>query len=379
MLAGAAVAVLTSRQSVINDPAHEMTVARAQAPAETWTQRAPLPLGREAMAGAFIDGRFYVTHGNAGIWGDVADQTVFDPELDPPMGRWSARRSALVPRAELVGVAVNGKLYAIGGRSTSGFCPLNVCDAVEIYDPVTNEWTMGTPMPTARAGLGAAAVGTKIYVVGGRTRNSPYIGQPLPTLEIYDTVTGSWTTGPPMPTPRMDVYSTVALDGKVYVIGGFNPNSLGPNQPGGDLDIVEVFDPETGRWSTAPPIQKRRSHAMAAVCDGRMYVVGGQSGFVNIGDVERFDPRIGEVGAWETVMSLPLPASEMAAAGTSNGNIILAAGAGPYSNSADQVFALECGPPQQPGQVNQLRRLKALAHDRTFDRIGPRRSTFAPY
>lgn len=40
----------------------------------------------------------------------------------------------------------------------------------EAYDPVTDRWTAMAPIPTARHGLGAAAVGGKIYVIGGGIR-----------------------------------------------------------------------------------------------------------------------------------------------------------------------------------------------------------------
>ena len=36
-----------------------------------------------------------------------------------------------------------------------------------IYDPATESWRVGAPMPTARHGIGAAAVGDRFYVVGG--------------------------------------------------------------------------------------------------------------------------------------------------------------------------------------------------------------------
>ena len=35
------------------------------------------------------------------------------------------------------------------------------------YDPKSNKWTIETPMPTPRHGLGAVAIDDKIYVIGG--------------------------------------------------------------------------------------------------------------------------------------------------------------------------------------------------------------------
>jgi N-acetylneuraminic acid mutarotase len=37
----------------------------------------------------------------------------------------------------------------------------------EKYNPKTNTWTSDIPMPTARHGLAAVAIDDKIYVIGG--------------------------------------------------------------------------------------------------------------------------------------------------------------------------------------------------------------------
>lgn len=316
--------------SLVSDPGRGVLLARPQS--ETWGMRTSMPVGREAAAGAFINGRFYVSHGNFRRV-DTADNTVYDPATNS----WNILSSALVPRAELVGVAVDGRLYAIGGRSTSSVCPnpARVCDVVEIYNPARDTWTMGTPMPTPRAGLGAAVVNGRIYVVGGRTLNEPLNGTPLNVLEIYDPDTNTWAPGPPMPTARMDVYSTVAFDNKVYVIGGYNQDR------GGVLNTVEIYDPATRTWSAGPPMPTPRSNALAAVCGGQIYVIGGIVDFINKTTVvERLNPR---TGVWTTVSPMPLEAAEMASGDMSGGGFILAAGSGILGESGDQVFALRCG------------------------------------
>lgn len=64
-------------------------------------------------------------------------------------------------RVALAVTVLNGKLYAVGGMAGE------VLRVNEEYDPVTDTWRERAPMPTARHGLGAAAVGGKIYVIGG--------------------------------------------------------------------------------------------------------------------------------------------------------------------------------------------------------------------
>jgi len=54
-------------------------------------------------------------------------------------------------------------------------------DSVEIYDPVTNKWTFAASMSCPRGGVGVAALGGKIYAVGGHD-GSNY----LSSVEAYD-------------------------------------------------------------------------------------------------------------------------------------------------------------------------------------------------
>jgi hypothetical protein len=50
-----------------------------------------------------------------------------------------------------------------------------------------NTWETRNPMPTARSGLGAVAVNGKIYAIGGATEWDSYVG----TNEVYDPATNS--------------------------------------------------------------------------------------------------------------------------------------------------------------------------------------------
>ncbi len=140
--------------------------SRAHLVTESWSARSKMPVAREGTAGAFIGGKLYVSHGSlpggAGI--DSAQMASYDPTTNI----WTTLASASAGRAELVGAAVGGIFYAIGGRNKSigAPCGTAVCSAVEAYNPATNTWSTKTAMPTARAGIGAAVVGGKIYVVG---------------------------------------------------------------------------------------------------------------------------------------------------------------------------------------------------------------------
>src|ERR687898_3527383 len=76
-----------------------------------------------------------------------------------------------------------------------------------------------------------------------------------------------WTTGAALPTPRSEI-AGAALNGKVYIIGGFD-------ESGQSTTTVEVYDPIEDKWTTAATLPQPLDHTAAASYDGKLYVVGG--------------------------------------------------------------------------------------------------------
>ena len=98
------------------------------------------------------------------------------------------------PRHDLQAIAVNGSIYAISGAND-----LTV-DAVEIYDVATDSWNRGPSIPTRRGWLGAARIGRKIYVAGGKTYRPPEARKPYgydyPFTSRDNLEVLAWTTRP---------------------------------------------------------------------------------------------------------------------------------------------------------------------------------------
>jgi hypothetical protein len=91
-------------------------------------------------------------------------------------------------------------------------------------------------MSIERYWLGAAALNGKIYVVGGWNNVDGALQGPLQSGEVYDVVAGAWIRMPNMPHHRLAA-GTVVLFGKLYVAGGHLGDA---DQP---LASVEVFTP----------------------------------------------------------------------------------------------------------------------------------------
>ena len=301
---------------------------------EGWTPRAPLPIGREGGFAVIIDQRIYVGQG-ASIFGDDSFHFIYDI----PSDTWFAGAPAPIGRAELTGVCAEeegqAKVFAIGGRS---FDIGSVLDDVYVYDPPTDTWSPRTPMPTPRAGLGAAWVSSNntIYVFGGRDGTSPHEGTPFDVVEAYDVDTGIWSTMTPMPIPMMDVYSTVydPRTHEIYVIGGYD---------GYDVSgAVQIYDVASDTWSLGAGMPTPRSNLLAGFCGGKIHAIGGYSDWVGEFDVnEAYDPL---TDTWGVGYSpLPDPRSELLTQGISTGSEIYSIGAGIFGEGGKAHDVYTCG------------------------------------
>jgi N-acetylneuraminic acid mutarotase len=79
--------------------------------------------------------------------------------------------------------------------------------------------------------------------------------------------TGKWSRGAPLPLARGEVVAAVA-EGRIYVIGGFTAK-------GENSTRVDAYSPTTNTWRQEADLPLPVDHAMAAGYQGRVYVAGG--------------------------------------------------------------------------------------------------------
>jgi N-acetylneuraminic acid mutarotase len=157
---------------------------------------------------------------------------------------------------------IAGQLYVVGGNNST-----DTMSVLQIYDPGTDSWTAGTGMPTARSQGSAVAASGLLYVIGG------YLGDDSVTgvVEVYDPGADTWSTVTPMPTARGETVAAV-IGGLVYVAGG----NLSSNPSVDNITtLMEIYDPVGDSWSTGPPMLTPRGEAMEGVIGGKLYVAGG--------------------------------------------------------------------------------------------------------
>ena len=225
-----------------------------------WTQLPDLPIATHHTSATGVGGVLVVAGGFdvAGPTGLTITDRAF--KFDPATNKWTELPRMGIPRAAHAAVAVDGKVYLVGGYTVAlvGHTP-----HVSIYDPATNLWTVGAPMPTPRDHLGVAAVGKVIYAFGGDLATH---SNSADAVEAYDTVTGLWMPRDSLPTVRGSM-SAVAVNETIWVMGGQDGSRT--------YDDVDGYTPATGAWKKLPPLLSPRHGFGSGFWDGIVYVVEG--------------------------------------------------------------------------------------------------------
>lgn len=176
--------------------------------------------------------------------------------------------------------------------------------AVEVYDPVTDEWSQYSTMPWALGRPACCSISGTIYVTGG------WSGRPTGSVGLFrlDLGGATWERLQDMPGPRSD-HQAVVLGTDLYVLGGMGPDPAGGKGP---LDRVEVFDTVMESWSSGPSLATGRRNFGAVELGGIIYAIGGSPGFSQapLDSVEAYDPA---VGSWQPVAPIPDPPEHLVA------------------------------------------------------------------
>lgn len=255
-----------------------------------------------------------------------------------PATDWTLAAGIRTPRGQVSAVTVDNMVYVIGGsRSVNGVW--EDVAIVERYDPAKNTWKEREPMNVARVtDTSSSVVDGIIYTFGGKVVESydpdediwevredaeliegryrfPTVAvngliyalsggnnRPDPRTDVYDPSTDEWTRLADIPTPRMSP-AAAAVDGIIYVIGG----ETGTVFIGDTLDIVEAYDPATDTWSARAPMPTPRMAFDVVVVERKIYAIAGSpeprlDGAGPTGVVEIYDPA---TDTWSQGVPLP--------------------------------------------------------------------------
>jgi N-acetylneuraminic acid mutarotase len=162
-------------------------------------------------------------------------------------------------------------------------------------------WSMGTAMPLPRSEHAVVEFQGRIWVLGGY----PPGRLPSNLVQIYDPATGRWTLGPPLPEAIHHTH-VAAVDGRLYVLGG-EVEGASTGRPERFVSNVWMHDPAVGGWVARAPMPTARGGGGKAVIDGRIYVAGGRPPGGHAFEV--YDPA---TDSWERLPDMPTQRNHLA-------------------------------------------------------------------
>ena len=215
--------------------------------------------------------------------------------LEPGQAGWTAAPSLPNPQC-CAAVAVLDTVIAVaGGYGSDGHTPTN---ALLLFESTTGVWRSGPPMPTARANAMAADWNGKLAVIGGGTQYGAV--EPTGVIEIADPASDTWASSPLTVTPRAGAVAVVDAD-RMYVVGGAVQKSLY-----GD-PLVEVVTPDG--VCRGPALGLGRVQVAGGLLSAGLVVAGGWTVQLDTATVEGL---LGARSSWQSLP--PMPTSRAGAA-----------------------------------------------------------------
>lgn len=220
--------------------------------------------------------------------------------IPPGPGHWEALPAMPGLARYYVGVAAVGtRIFVVGGF---GAGPES--REVSAYDTATGEWKLLATLPASFQMPNVASAGGRLYVLGGLDQRAAL---------VYDADHDAWMPLPEVPVMRGRGQSAVGVWGsKILLAGGVIPGkSANGLNTGVRQHEVLSFDTATSEWATLPDLALTRGYCMGAVIGDRFWVMGGSSDFVRTDDVTVLDLK---TNTWIDQPALPITLSSAAVA-----------------------------------------------------------------
>jgi N-acetylneuraminic acid mutarotase len=331
--------------------------------AGSWQPLAPLPVPRNHVGYAAVNGRIYCIGGQ--LLGDEKLGNVDDVHaFDPATGRWSAVADLPIPLSHVhtSTVVLDGRIITVGGVSNNPYFPRTVGDVLS-YDPAANAWAALPGLPDLRQAAVAQLIGDRMYVTtgtptgirpqpttwsrpmtntwdpaaplpaalaevaGGVVGNKLYlVGEGSDATLAYDLTKGTWSNTTALARRPFTGHHHAAevVNGKLYLFGG-----LGGSSPG----KVQIYDPAANRWTAGAAMPFAAGSVSSAVIDGKVYVAGGIVGSATADRTARYDPA---TNTWTELAPMPRGRNH-AAASTDGRRLFVFGGRGAGSGDANVV------------------------------------------
>ena len=255
---------------------------------DIWTKKADMLTPRRGLSTCVVNGKIYAIGGEKLSGSALSTLEEYNPVTD----KWTQKADMLASGSGLSTCVVNGKIYVIGMAEIQPVGGAGRARTAEEYNPDNDTWTQKADMPTPVNNSFVAVIDGKIYVVGGSMNwAGGGAGQAGNTQTVmqYDPTTDTWTQKADIP-KQQNNSSIAAVGGKIYVIGGSEDRAAGGGVGQmGNIQTVEQYDPATDTWTQKTDMPTQRSNPFVAVANGKIYVIGGlgmqQAGAAGVGQM----------------------------------------------------------------------------------------------
>lgn len=318
--------------------------ANEQKPSTGWKREAYIPWKVQEIYSALykrkavIVGGMVVSNGRRMAIDRVG---MFDPET----GTWEEGPSLPSPRHHPVLAAVGDRLYAMGGARHS--LPGEPAgdhwrQQTDVFILENDIWTRGPSLPMAQSEGVAFARGDHIHLITGRTSLSPMSTKwdeqrDVEYHQVLDTRTGSWSFAAPAPAPRNSAGGG-EIDGKFYLVGG-RTMAGGQTMAGVNIARLDMYDPEKDSWHELAPLPEPAGGLAAAVFDDKLYAFGGERlgmegpGGV-IGKSWRYDPASDK---WDALPDMLTPRHGLTAVALKDRILLIGGGSLPATGQTTNI------------------------------------------
>jgi hypothetical protein len=261
---------LTATATILALPA-----SGASAAENTWVELAPMNIARAWLGVAAVNGKIYAIGGSTASgfepasfpYGNInADHFVgTNEEYNPTDNTWSYKASMPTPRMSFAIAVIQGKIYCMGGRSVAGDMSGGYTSVNEVYDPATNNWENKAPMPIANGWIDAKVIDNRIYIKNyiPSTSSGLYV--------VYDPASDTWNNSVPSPQDGKllldyipDGYETTGIMSPKMV---YTFSDYNPN--------AKAYDLQSDSWQNGVASPIGRTGFGIALANDIFYVVGG--------------------------------------------------------------------------------------------------------
>lgn len=221
------------------------------------------------------EGKIFAIGGHTGVCGTNSCEY-----FDIAANKWHRMPAMTTARYYLDTCAVAGKIYVVGGYNTQHGAA-SALQSVEVYDIAAGMWADVAPLSIPRKFHSACALGDKVYVFGGQSRDKDN----LKSSEVYDPAKGIWEQFVDMETIRVE-FGICTHNSCIFIAGAFQPSSAFPHGTRKFLNSVERYNLDTKRWTRLPDMTIARSDQGFCFHKNKLYIIGGFDGTTVLDTVE---------------------------------------------------------------------------------------------